>query len=152
MTTTEPHFIARGTADKWPATLIANTDGASRGNPGQSSFGVTVSDESGATVYEFAQTLGEQTNNYAEYMAVKWVLEKAVENRVKNLTIRSDSQLLIRQLLGQYKVKSDNIRSLYEDCLNLSRKIPKVYFEHVRREENKRADELANLVLDGRSI
>lgn len=139
-----------GNATGWPKAVIVHTDGASRGNPGPASIGITVTTADGETVYEYAEMLGDQTNNFAEYMAVKRALSLAVSNSVQALTLRSDSQLLIRQLIGEYKVKAEGLKPLYLECLEMSRKIPKMSFEHVRREENKRADQLANWVLDGR--
>lgn len=136
--------------DKWPTSVVIHTDGASRGNPGPASLGLTVTSNEGEVVFEYAEFLGEQTNNYAEYSAVKKALQLAIENQVQFVHIKSDSQFLIRQLLGEYKVKSESIKGLYTDCVALIEKLPQVDLEHVRREQNKRADELANQVLDKR--
>ena len=95
-----------------------------------------------------AEALGNQTNNFAEYTAVLRALEFAKKNAVKSLTLRSDSQLLIRQLTGEYRVKAEGLKPLFLSCKELSNHIAKVNFEHVRREFNKRADQLANEVLD----
>jgi ribonuclease HI len=141
--------LENGMALGWPSEVIINTDGASRGNPGPASLGVHVQRANGEMVYEYAENLGHQTNNYAEYSAVKKALDLAVKNLVQTLTLRSDSEFLIKQMKGEYAVKSPNIKGLYVQCVELSRKIPKIKFEHVRREQNKRADELANLALDG---
>ena len=144
----ENKVITYGQSTEWPSAVIINTDGASRGNPGAASLGYTVVSSADDMVFEYAEALGDQTNNYAEYMAIVRALEKASENGVKELTLRSDSQLLVRQLIGQYKVKSPGLKPLFEQCKKLKQSIPTVHFEHVRREFNKRADELANLVLD----
>ncbi|OFZ10825.1 MAG: hypothetical protein A2Z20_01295 [Bdellovibrionales bacterium RBG_16_40_8] len=128
--------------------MVAYTDGASRGNPGPASIGVVIKDSQGEIVYEYARALGNQTNNYAEYSAVKKALELAVANHVTELILRSDSELMIKQMKGEYKVKSESIKQLYRDCDELRKKIKNILFEHVRREHNKRADELANLALD----
>lgn len=134
---------------KWPQAVTINTDGASRGNPGPSSLGLIVQDTMGKVVYEYAENLGHRTNNFAEYSAVKKALELAVQNSVQELLLRSDSEFLIKQMQGLYKVKSPNIKGLYLECSALHKKIKKVTFEHVRREQNTRADELANMALDG---
>lgn len=133
----------------WTSHVIVHTDGASRGNPGPASLGVQVVDRDGELICEYGEKLGDQTNNYAEYMAVVRALEMAVQHGVQSLELKSDSQLLVRQLLGQYKVKAEGLKDLYHACLSLKREIPQVEFIHVRREENKRADEIANRVLDG---
>lgn len=133
----------------WPAEVLIYTDGACRGNPGPSSLGLTVQNTQGDIVYEYAERLGHRTNNFAEYSAVKKALELAVRNSVHALTLRSDSEFLIKQMNGLYAVKSPNIKGLYLECTALRKKITKVTFEHVRREQNTRADELANLSLDG---
>lgn len=137
-----------GNATNWPDEVVIHTDGASRGNPGDASLGLTVLDAEGETLFEYAEALGTQTNNYAEYSAVLKALELASENHVKLLHLRSDSQLLIRQLTGEYKVKSEGLKPLFLACRDVARTIPKVNFEHVRREQNARADKLANMVLD----
>lgn len=141
-------FLEFGISTKWPQAVIINTDGASRGNPGPSSLGLIVQDTNGGVVYEYAENLGHRTNNYAEYSAVKKALELAVKNSVQELLLRSDSEFLIKQMKGVYAVKSPNIKGLYLECLALHKKISKVTFEHVRREQNTRADELANMSLD----
>lgn len=142
-------MVEFGSLNKWPASVIINTDGASRGNPGPASLGITVQSEKGEMIYELGENLGIQTNNFAEYTAVKKALELAVMQKVQQLTLRSDSEFLIKQMKGEYKVKSENIRPLFQECVTLKNKIQKVHFEHVRRENNKRADELANMSLDG---
>ena len=144
---TQPH-LEFGSSNKWPETVVAYTDGASRGNPGPASIGMVVQNFQGEIIYEYAEALGHQTNNFAEYSAVKKILELAANNHVSELTLRSDSELLIKQMKGEYRVKSESIKPLYIACDGLRKKIKKIAFEHVRREYNKRADELANLVLD----
>lgn len=137
-----------GIESGWPKEVIIYTDGASRGNPGAASMGITVTDSNEEVVYEYAETLGTQTNNFAEYAAVRKALEMAVANQVETLTLRSDSQLLIRQLTGEYRVKAEGLKALFKECVQFASNISHVTFEHVRRENNKRADELANIVLD----
>lgn len=145
-------MIEKTTSLSWPKRVIIHTDGASRGNPGPASIGVHVLSSEDETIYEYGETLGIQTNNYAEYMAVLKALQLAVTHQVESLVLKSDSQLLIRQLIGQYKVKSETLRPIYEQCMQMARELPEVEFLHVRREDNRRADELANHVLDGKSL
>ena len=137
-----------GLEDSWPDKVFIYTDGASRGNPGDASLGLAVYNSEKEEVFSYAQALGTQTNNYAEYMAVVKALSFSVENDVKKLTVKSDSQLLVRQIQGQYKVKSPGLKPLFLECKGLISKLPEFEIEHVRREDNVRADELANHVLD----
>ena len=140
--------VKKGQTKGWPKALEIYTDGACRGNPGPSSIGIVVNDDKGALIYEEAGALGEQTNNYAEYSAVLRALKLCSNNKAKSLILKSDSQLLVQQLKGVYKVRSKNIQELYKKCQLYTSRIPKVEFQHIRREYNKRADELANLILD----
>lgn len=132
----------------WPKAIKIYTDGASRGNPGPASIGVsftTIKDEEVSTLSE---VLGDQTNNYAEYMALVRGLEVAKENKVEKVWIRTDSQLMVRQVLGEYKVKAESIKDLHAQAIELLKTFEKVRVEHIPREQNKRADELANKALD----
>ena len=144
--------IYKGKATGWPAEILIYTDGASRGNPGAASAGITVYDKNKACIYEEAFLIGTKTNNFAEYSAVLRALQLSAKNKVNDLLLKSDSEFLIKQLSGQYKVKSPNIKELYKKCKKWGSEIQSVTFQHVRREQNKRADELANLVLDGLDI
>ncbi len=139
--------IATG-ATKWPKSVIVYTDGASRGNPGPAAIGVYVTSGDGELLYELAEPLGIQTNNVAEYSAVQRALEICLSQKVERLEIRSDSELLVRQINGEYRVKSPGLRPLYESCLKLIRQIPMFKMTHVRRELNREADRLANEALD----
>ncbi len=142
--------ICKGVAVGWSAKeVIIQTDGASRGNPGEASFGLVVYDKSFQVVYEEGALLGTQTNNFAEYSAALRALELACKNQVHSLILQSDSKLLVCQLTGKYRVRSANIRALHRDCIEKVAGIGKVQFEHIPREQNLRADELANLILDG---
>jgi ribonuclease HI len=134
----------------WPKKLTIYTDGASRGNPGPSSIGVYVIDRNGALIFEHGEKLGNQTNNFAEYTALIRALELALKNEANDIIIRADSELMIRQMLGIYKVKSPAIVPLHQRCKELSKKFEKVKYEHVRREANVEADRLANQALDRR--
>ncbi|MDE0118927.1 MAG: ribonuclease HI family protein [Bdellovibrionales bacterium] len=144
--------IQKGKVNGWPSEVLIHTDGASRGNPGAASAGLAVYDNGKICIYEEAFLLGTKTNNFAEYSAVLRALQLSSENKVKNLLLKSDSEFLVKQLSGLYKVKSPNIKKLYEECKKWEAEISQVKFQHVRREQNKRADELANLVLDGYDI
>ena len=144
--------IYKETATNWPKEIIIYTDGASRGNPGPASAGIVVYNTDELCLYEEAFLLDEQSNNFAEYSAVLRALYISVENKINTLTLNSDSELLIKQLSGVYKVKSANIKTLYEECKKWESKISQVNLQHVRRENNKRADELAHLILDGSDL
>ena len=144
--------ISNGCQNNWPPKVIIYTDGACRGNPGQSSTGLAVLNHKETTLYEEASLLGVQTNNFAEYQAVLRALELSTQNQVQSLVLKSDSQLLINQLNKSYKVRSKNIKPLYQACKKHLSKIPQVTLQHVRREQNKRADELANLILDTQTL
>jgi len=127
---------------------IANIDGASRGNPGPASYAVVLRDPEGKIVLELGKAIGRETNNVAEYYALLAALDFAATHGVKALRVRSDSELLVRQMQGRYKVKSDDLKPLYEQALKLSRQLGYFQIEHVRRELNRDADALANLALD----
>lgn len=133
----------------WPKTVVIFTDGASRGNPGPCALGLQVFDEQGLLIYEESSYLEDNnTNNFAEYQAVIRALELAIQKQVQNLRLFSDSEFLVCQLQKKYKVKSPNIKPLFEKCQTLLKEIPSSYFEHVPREKNKGADALANEALD----
>lgn len=133
---------------KWPSKVFIYTDGASRGNPGPASIGVYITDSKGHVCTEFGETLGLQTNNFAEYMAVIKGLQAALDNKVSKVTLKSDSQLLIRQLLGQYRVKKATLMPLFEKCKQLLSQFESFQLEHIPRELNQEADRLANQALD----
>lgn len=142
------NLIEIKTKEPWPNSVIIFTDGASRGNPGPASYGFAVQDSIGEIIYERADTLGDQTNNFAEYTGVLKALELAQQNAVKHVVIKSDSELMVKQMTGIYRVKSAVIKPLYLACKELISSFEFVSFEHVRREYNKRADKLANMALD----
>ena len=133
----------------WPKEVIIYTDGASRGNPGPSSYGLIVLSSKKEPVFEMAETLGDTTNNVAEYRAVEKALELACFHKLQNVTLKADSQLLIRQLQGQYKVKSPHLVPLFKNCKNYLNKLPQTQLISIPREDNKKADRLANEILDG---
>ncbi len=138
-----------GRASHWPHTVVIYTDGASRGNPGSASFGLTVTNkEEQEKIFEEARTLGAATNNEAEYKGIHRALELAVQNNVQCLILKTDSQLAVRQLNGEYKIKSPSLKLIHAQCISLLKKIPEWDCVHVLRESNTRADELANIALD----
>ena len=124
-------------------------DGGSRGNPGPASYAVVLTRE-GLPTLEEANTLGKATNNVAEYTALVRALELAAANGVRQIQLFSDSELLVKQMNGVYKVKNADLQDLYREACELRRKFQKVTLQHVRRELNKRADFLCNEALDGR--
>ena len=129
--------------------LEINIDGAARGNPGPAAFAYVIAAD-GQPILEGAGRLGKATNNVAEYTALVKALERAGELSAERLVIRSDSELLVKQMNGEYKVKNASLRELYEEAVDLSRGFASVTLEHVRREQNKRADQLCNQALDGK--
>src|SRR5262249_51130406 len=123
-------------------------DGAARGNPGPAAFAFIIAPPDQPAVEEKG-TLGQTTNNIAEYTALVRALEKAAEMSIPRLHIHSDSELLVKQMNGEYRVKNPDLKNLYEDAQDLLRQFQSVKLTHVRREQNKRADELCNIALDG---
>ena len=130
------------------SAYVANIDGASRGNPGPASYAVVLRDPSGKVVLELAKNIGRETNNVAEYYALLAALDYAATHQVHALRIRSDSELLVRQMQGRYKVKSPDLKPLHERAAKLARQLKYFVIEHVRRELNADADALANISLD----
>ena len=124
-------------------TMEVYIDGGSRGNPGPAGLGVYFTG-----VARIAEYLGPQTNNFAEYSALIVALKFAVAQRFKTLKVYSDSELVVKQIQGSYKVRNENIRPLYESALRWIALIPEFSIEHVRREFNKDADQLANDAMD----
>jgi ribonuclease HI len=133
-----------------PALLTIHTDGASRGNPGPAAFAYVIA-RGGHEPIEEAGKLGRMTNNQAEYLALIRALEHALEIDANGrVLVNSDSELLVKQMRGEYRVKNEDLRELYEEARALCGRFRGgVTFLHVRREENKRADQLGNEALDG---
>ena len=143
-----PNTLIYGSTSKWPKEVIGYTDGASRGNPGVASLGLSVEDFSGNKVFEMGERIGIATNNVAEYKGIEKLLELAVKNKVNKLYLKTDSQLITRQLEGVYKIKSPNLKKIHQRCVKWIEQIPNFSITHIFREQNQRADELANLILD----
>ena len=128
--------------------VIINCDGAARGNPGPAGAGAVVVDDAGQVLAEVAEGLGETTNNVAEYTAAIHGLEEAERLGAARVLLRSDSQLLINQLTGRYRVKTAHLVPLHRRIRQLVTSFQQVTFEHVPREHNVEADRLANLGVD----
>jgi ribonuclease HI len=129
-------------------SIIAYCDGGSRGNPGPAGFGVYIQDSTGAVLAELSEFVGKRTNNFAEYSALLAALEFAIAKGHRSLRVVSDSELMVKQIKGQYRVNSPELRPLYEEA---KRRIPQLehfQIQHVLREKNRHADRLANLAMD----
>ncbi|HSQ60571.1 MAG TPA: ribonuclease HI family protein [Acidobacteriota bacterium] len=125
-----------------------HTDGAARGNPGPAAIGIVIQDEQGHTVYEASRSLGTKTNNEAEYLALIAALEYLKDSRVPAADFYLDSELVVKQLNGEYRVKEPRLRSLFGRVTMLLNAVPSHTIRHVRRADNARADALANEALD----
>ena len=132
-----------------PGLLRIWVDGACRGNPGPSSVGGHIEDELGHTVAQISECLGVTTNNVAEYKALIRALEEAQALGASEVEVRADSLLMVKQMAGEYRVKHPNLKPLFEKARVLARGFRIFRFTHVPREENRAADRLANLALDG---
>jgi ribonuclease HI len=125
-----------------------STDGGARGNPGPAAFGYVLETEDGTVLAAHGETIGVATNNVAEYRALVEGLRKAGELQVDEVEVVSDSELLVRQMSGDYKVKNEALRRLYEEATELADRMKKVTYTAVRREHNELADRLVNEALD----
>jgi ribonuclease HI len=128
--------------------VVVNCDGAARGNPGPAGAGAVVTDPDGTVLAEVAEGLGETTNNVAEYTAAIRGLEAAQAIGAHEVLLRSDSQLMINQLTGRYRVKTPHLQPLHTRIRELARGFARVEFEHVPRAQNAHADRLANKGVD----
>jgi len=126
----------------------ANIDGGSRGNPGPAAYGVVVRDGKGEVVTRLKKYIGQNTNNVAEYFGLIAALDYAQTHGVRALRVESDSELLVKQMRGQYKVKSGDLRPLYERAKKMSQAFESFRIDHVYREKNREADALVNQALD----
>jgi ribonuclease HI len=129
-------------------TLVAHIDGGARGNPGPAGYGVFLRDAKGQIVAELSRYLGRQTNNFAEYSALVAALEYALQHGCRALRVYSDSELMVKQIKGIYKVRNEGLRPLYERAQRLMLELEDFRIEHVRREQNRDADRLANQAMD----
>ena len=128
--------------------IVAYCDGGSRGNPGPAGFGVYIQDSTGKVLAELSQYLGKQTNNFAEYSALLAALEFAIAQGHRSLRVVSDSELMVKQMKGQYRVNSPELRPLYEEARRRVPQLEHFQIQHVLREKNRHADRLANLAMD----
>lgn len=128
--------------------LIAHSDGGARGNPGPAGYGVVIKDESGRTVAVLSEYLGHQTNNFAEYQGLIAALEYAIKHGPKALKLISDSELLVRQIKGIYKVKNATLQDLHGRAKELIAQLDWFSIGHALREQNQEADSLANDAMD----
>jgi ribonuclease HI len=128
--------------------LVAHSDGGARGNPGPAGFGVVIKDESGRKVATLSEYLGHQTNNFAEYQGLIAALEYALEHGPKALKVISDSELLVRQIKGIYRVKNPTLQDLHARAKQLIGQLNWFSIGHALREHNQEADRLANEAMD----
>jgi len=130
-------------------TIIAYTDGASRGNPGESGIGIILKDEIGNTIASHSSYIGKATNNIAEYMALAACLTIVQKMECKNLVVHSDSELMVRQMNGQYKVKDEGLKRHFQRIQRMLTSSPFHFtIKHVPRDKNQEADQLANRGID----
>ena len=125
-----------------------STDGGARGNPGPAAYGYVLETEDGTVLDARGETIGVATNNVAEYRALIAGLEKAVELGIDELEVVSDSELLVKQMQGEYRVKNEALRELNDEANSLERKLGRVRYKAVLREHNELADKLVNDALD----
>jgi probable phosphoglycerate mutase len=128
--------------------LTANVDGGARGNPGPAGYGVYIRDHDGTTVAQLSEYLGHRTNNFAEYSALLAALEYAIAHGHGALKVISDSELMVRQMTGKYRVNSPDLKPLYEKACAMVRQLDKFSIQHVLRAQNLQADKLANAAMD----
>lgn len=128
--------------------IIVYTDGGSRGNPGPAAYGVRVEDAAGTLIDELQEAIGIATNNVAEYRGLLAALDYAIAHGHRDVLVRSDSELLVKQMKGEYKVKHPDMQKLHGEARLRIARLGKVRFEHVRREKNAHADGLANKAMD----
>jgi ribonuclease HI len=140
-----PGFTSSAAPAGW---YTAHCDGGSRGNPGPAGYGAIIEDPSGKVVARLSEFLGRQTNNFAEYKGLVAVLEWAKQNHAARLRVISDSELMVKQMKGQYKVASPGLRPLWEEARRLARQLDKFEISHTLRGGNKEADQLANDAMD----
>jgi len=131
-----------------PGVMVINTDGASRGNPGPAAVGVVFAEKDGPELCVHFEAIGRTTNNVAEYRAAVIALEHCRRWKVDRVHLLMDSELIVRQLTGAYRVKSPDLRPLYQQVVFLSKGLKEFRVRHVRREQNAHADALANRALD----
>jgi len=130
------------------AFVIAHCDGGSRGNPGPAGYGAVIEDQQGRILARLSEFLGKRTNNYAEYSALLGVLAWCLENGHKRLRVVADSELMVKQMQGKYKVNSPDLRPLWEEARRRANQLERFEIQHTLRGRNKLADQLANDAMD----
>ena len=129
--------------------VIICTDGAARGNPGPAAIGATIKDEHGRLIASISRRIGTTTNNQAEYAAVIAALEEAIKLGAKQVYVKSDSELVVKQINGRYRVKKPALKPLHQQVKQLQSLLESFTITHIPREQNTEADSLANKALDG---
>lgn len=133
--------------------IVIHSDGACRGNPGPGGAGAVLTDAEGEAIAEICRYLGDMlTNNQAEYRALNLALEEAIKKGATRLKIYADSELMVKQVRGEYRVKDKEIKILHAGTMGLLRQVGAYTIEHIPREKNSRADKLANLAIDGQAL
>ena len=128
--------------------VTIHTDGAARGNPGPAAIGAVIKNEQGKIIAQISHRIGFATNNHAEYTAIIIALEKAIKLGAKQVIIKSDSELVVKQINGRYKVKKAVLRALYQKVIQLIGSLEGFTVTYIPREQNRQADKLANKALD----
>ncbi|MDP2587828.1 MAG: ribonuclease HI family protein [bacterium] len=128
--------------------VVVFTDGGARGNPGPAALGVAIYEPNGTLIDTYGEYLGEQTNNYAEYSALVYALKQAKKLGAKKVTCKMDSELIVKQLAGEYRVRNEGLIPLFADVKKFACDFEEISFSHVRREYNKMADKMVNSILD----
>ena len=128
--------------------VLLYTDGGARGNPGPAAYGFVLEAEDGTVLAAEGEAIGVATNNVAEYAALVAGLKKAIELHVPELEVISDSELLVKQMRGEYRVKNEGLRALFVEASTLARRLESVEYRHVKRAHNELADRLVNEALD----
>jgi ribonuclease HI len=146
----QPSLFERPSGRRRPFAIRANIDGGARGNPGPAACAVVVRNEKGEVIAEWGEYLGVQTNNVAEYSGLLAALDYAMREKYPSLEVQSDSELVVRQMRGEYKVKNQDLRELFDRAQALARKLEYFSIEYVPRASNREADRLVNKVLDSR--
>lgn len=130
---------------------ILHTDGGSRGNPGKAGIGIVISDDNNNIIETYSEFIGMQTNNYAEYSALIKGLNISIDKNIKEMDCYLDSELVVKQLKGIYRVKDETLKTLHAKAISLTKNFDKIEFIHVKRNLNKEADKLVNKALDEES-
>jgi ribonuclease H / adenosylcobalamin/alpha-ribazole phosphatase len=143
-----PLFDQPSSSSPDPGPIVVYIDGGARGNPGPAGYGVRVERPDGTLIEEFGEAIGVATNNVAEYRGLLAALEWALTRGIGQVHVRSDSLLLVQQMLGKFKVKNQGLQPLHARARALAKDIGRVTFEHVGRSSNAHADRLANAAMD----